>query len=75
MSRIAFNRDTPEESVIRDADGDRVGEVHRQPDILNPGKHYFIVHLYDHPRGYVRVFDRSRIRDVAQERLDSHPWY
>ena len=75
MSRITFKRVTPEESVIYDADGDRVGEVYRQPDILSPGSHYFIVHLDDDPRGWVRVFDRSQIRDVAQERLDSHPYY
>ncbi len=75
MSRITFKRLTPEESAIHDADGDRVGEVYRQPDILKPGRHYYIVHLDEDPRGYVRVFDRSRIRDVAQERLDSHPYY
>ena len=75
MSRITFKRVTPEESVIFDADGDRVGEVCRQPDILNPGKHYYVVHLYEDPRGWVRVYDRSRIRDVAQRQLDTHPYF
>ena len=75
MSRISFKRVTPEESVIYDADGDRVGEVFRQPDILHPGCHYYLIWLDDDPRGYVRVFDRSRIRHVAQERLDSHPYF
>ena len=50
MSRITFKRVTPEQSNIYDADGDRVGEVYRQPDILSPGSHYFIVHLDDDPR-------------------------
>ena len=75
MSRISFKRVTPEESVIYDADGDRVGEVFRQPDILHPGCHYYLIWLDDDPRGYVRVFDRARIHDVAQARLDSHPYF
>ena len=75
MSRISFKRVTPEESVIYDADGDRVGEMFRQPDILHPGCHYYLIWLDDDPRGYVRVFDRARIRDVAQARLDSHPYF
>ena len=75
MSRITFKRVTPEESVICDADGDRVGEVFRQPDILHPGRHYYLIWLDEDPRGYVRVFDRSRIPRVTQERLDSHPYY
>ena len=75
MSRITFKRVTPHESRIYDADGDCVGEVHRQPDILNPGKHYYVIALDEDPRGWVRVFDRSQIRDVALERLSSHPYY
>ena len=75
MSGIKFKRVTPEQSNIYDSDGDCIGEVCRQPDILNPGKHYYVVHLDEDPRGWVRVFGRSRIRDVAQERWDSHPYY
>lgn len=75
MSRITFKRVTPEQSNIYDSDGDRVGEVYRQPDVLHPGKHYYVIHLDDDPRGFERVFDRARIRDVAQARLDSHPYF
>ncbi len=39
MPCITFKRITPELSRIYD-DDDCVGEVYRQPDILNPGKHY-----------------------------------
>ncbi len=73
MSRITFKRVTPQESRIYDADGDCVGEVHRQPDILNPGKHYYVIALDEDPRGWVRVFDRSRIRDVARRLVETHP--
>ena len=74
MSRITFKRITPEQSNIYDDDG-CVGEVYRQPDILNPGKHYYVLHLSEDPRGPHRVFDRSRIRDEARLRLLTHPYY
>ena len=44
-----------------------------QPDILNPGEHYYVVHLDEDYRGPVRVHERSRIRDVAQYLVDTHP--
>ncbi len=73
MSRISFKRIAPDESRIYDADGDYVGEVYRQPDILMPGAHYYVVHLSEDHRGPVRVHERTRIRDVAQSLVDSHP--
>ena len=73
MSCITFKRVTPHESRIYDADGDCVGEVHRQPDILNAGEHYYVIVLDEDPRGFVRVFDRSRIRDVARRLVETHP--
>ncbi len=72
MSRIEFKRIAPDESRIYD-DGDCVGEVHRQRDILNPGEHYYVVHLTEDYRGPVRVRERDRIRDVAQRLVDTHP--
>ena len=74
MSRITFRRVTPDRSRIYDGD-DCVGEVGRQPDVLRPGKHYYVIHLYEDPRGWLRVFDRSRIREVVHRRVDSHPYY
>ena len=52
MSRITFKRVGPEQSDIYD-DGDYVGEVYSQPDILNPGARYFVIHLIEDPRGWV----------------------
>ena len=72
---IAFKRITPEQSSIYDADGDFVGEVFRQPDILNPGMHFYVVHLSEDGRGPVRVHSRARIREVAQRLYDTHPLY
>ncbi len=69
---LTFRRITPEESRIYQ-DGEIVGEVYRQDDILNPGEHYYVIHLTEDYRGPVRVHERARIREVAQRLVDSHP--
>ncbi len=75
MSTIAFRRVSPHESRIYNADGHHVGDVYREDDLLNPGTHYYVVHLQEDWRGPKRVRDRRRIRQVAQQLLDSHPFY
>ena len=75
MSQVTFKRIAPDESRIYDADGDYVGDVYRQNDILHPGRHYYVVWLDDDWRGPIRVHDRSRIREVAEQRIRSHPFY
>ena len=74
MSRITFTRVASDETRIL-ADGEYVGDLYRQPDILNPGRVHFIVHLEDDPRGWVRVQERHRIREVAEHRLRTHPLF
>ena len=74
MSQVSFKRITPTESRIF-ADGDYVGDVYRQDDILNAGRHYYVVHLSEDPRGPRRVHDRSHIREVAQTLVDTHPFF
>ena len=72
-STITFTRVGDNEARIHDADGDYVGDLFRHPDILCPGEYFYVVHLSEDPRGPVRVHERSRIREVAQGRLDTHP--
>ncbi len=74
MGCVTFKRLTPRESRIY-ADGDHVGDVYRLDDILAPGRVYYVVHLFEDPRGPRRVHDRRRIRDVAQRLVDSHPFF
>ena len=74
MDSITFKRLTPHESRIY-ADGDHVGDVYRQDDILAPGQAFYVVHLFEDPRGPRRVHDRTRIRRLAQSLLDSHPLF
>jgi len=72
MGSVTFKRVTPHESRIY-SDGDHVGDVYRQDDILAPGSVYYVVHVHEDPRGPRRVHDRSRIRQTAQRLVDSHP--
>ena len=74
MCQVTFKRITAEESRIYDADGDHVGDVYAHDDILDPGRRVYVVQLSEDPRGFVRVHDRAHIRQVAEERLRSHPF-
>ena len=73
MESVRFKRIAPDESRIN-LDGDPVGEVYRQPDCLRLGSHYFVIHLDEDHRGPVRVHDRSRIREVAERLVATHPF-
>ena len=73
MDSVTFKRVTPTESRIYDADGEHVGDVYRQDDILAPGQVFYVVHLFEDPRGFRRVHERHRIREVAEDLLASHP--
>ena len=74
MSHITFKRITSAESRIYDAEGDHVGDVFAHDDILNPGKRVYLVWLDEDPRGWATVHDRSRIHEVAAERIRTHPF-
>ena len=74
MCHVTFTRIASDESRIYDADGDYVGDVYAQDDILNPGSRTYVVHLSEDPRGFVRVHEHHRIREVVEERLRSHPF-
>ena len=74
MSHLTFKRINPDESRIHDADGEYVGNVYAHDDILSPGRRVYLVLLEDDPRGWQAVHDRSRIREVAEERLLTHPY-
>ena len=72
MSAIAFWRIAPDESRVY-FDGDHVGDVYALDDPLRKGARYFVVHLDEDPRGPCRVHDRSRIHEVTERLVLSHP--
>ena len=74
MTPITFRRVTAEESRIYQGT-DHIGDVYRQPDILNPGAHYYVVSLDEDPRGPCRVYDRARLRELTRRLVASHPFW
>lgn len=72
MSDITFRRVAPDEARIL-ADGEHVGDLYRQDDILKPGAVFYVVHLSEDPRGPIRVHERALIREVAENRVRTHP--
>ena len=73
MCHVTFQRVADDEARIL-ADGEYVGDLYRQRDILSPDAVLYIVHLEDDPRGFVRVHERRRVREVAIERIRTHPF-
>ena len=73
MGSIRFKRISPEESRVYSADGEHVGDVYAHDDILNPCARVFLISLDEDHRGWVRVHDRSQIRNVTEQRLRTHP--
>ena len=73
MCRVTFKLVAADEARIL-ADDQYVGDLYRHPDILSPGKVFFVVHLEDDPRGPCRVHERHRIREVVAQRIRTHPF-
>ena len=73
MYHVTFKRVAEDEARVY-ADSEHVGEVCRQPDVLREGAVLYIVHLEDDPRGWGRVHDRDRLREVCAERIRTHPF-
>ena len=67
---LTFRRITPEESRIYQ-DGTIVGEVYRQEDILNRGRHYYVIHLSEDHRGPVQGA-RSRVHSLRSAAPGGH---
>ena len=73
MCHVNFKWVNPDEARIYQ-DGDYVGDVHAHDDILNLGRRVYLVLLEDDPRGWATVRDRARVREVAEQRLMTHPY-
>ena len=73
MCHVTFQRVADDEARIL-ADGEYVGDLCRQRDILSPNAVLYIVHLEDAAWGFVRVHERHRVREVAAQRILSHPF-
>ena len=71
MTGISFRRVAEDEARIY-RDGETVGDLVRHTDIVTGGTVY-IAHLDEDPRGFCRIHDRARIREMVEERVRTHP--
>ena len=74
MSNLTFRRVSADVSRIYDTGGAYVGDVYAHDDILEPVRRVYLILLEDDHRGWVRVYNRARIREVAEERFRTHPF-
>ena len=63
---IRFKRTLPNHAHMYHGE-ELVGELTRQPDLLNAGSWFYVIHLFDDMRGPIRVHDRKRVREVAEQ--------
>ena len=57
-------------------DGDHIGDLYRQTDILDPASSYYVIHLEEDSRGPVRVgqsVSRVGIEEVQTFEIDVEP--
>ena len=74
MRAITFKAITAEEWRIHQG-GDYVGDVYCQADVLNAGKHYWVIHLHEYCRGPQRIYHRHHIGETADRLPATHPFY
>ena len=54
-------------------DGAYIGDIHKHEDVLDPGRHHYLIHLCEDWRGWKRVSDRRQLRAAAEHWVDTHP--
>ena len=67
---IRFKRTLPDHAHMYH-DQELVGELTKQPDLLNPSSFFYVVHLFDDRSGPIRIHDRNRILEVAEQRIST----
>ena len=69
---LAFKLAAPDEVRIY-RDGQHIGDIFKDEDILNPGQHHYLIWLAEDWRGWKRVTERSRLRETAERWVETHP--
>ena len=69
---LTFKLAAPDEVRIY-RDGQHIGDIFKDEDILNPGQHHYLIWLAEDWRGWKRVTERSRLRETAERWVETHP--
>ena len=69
--RLEFRR-TDEDEVSISKDGDLIGHIYRHEDILDSGRHFYLIWLSDDHRGWKKVTDRRVLRAEVDRWIATH---
>ena len=73
-TELTFARTAPDEVRVY-RDGEYVGDIFKDEDILNPGRHHYLIWLSEDWRGWKRVSERGELRAVTEHWVATHPLY
>ena len=73
-TELTFERTAPDEVRIY-RDGEYVGDIYKDEDILAPGQFHYLIWLSEDWRGWKRVTDRASLDATVRRWVDSHPFY
>ena len=73
-TNLTFALGAPDEVRIY-RDGQYIGDIYKDEDILNPGRHHYLIWLAEDWRGWKRVTERRELRETAERWVDSHSLY
>ena len=54
-------------------DGQHIGDIYKDEDILNAGRFHYLIWLAEDWRGWKRVTERSRLRETVERWVETHP--
>ncbi len=69
---LSFKLAAPDEVRIY-RDGQHVGDIFKDEDILAPGQFHYLIWLAEDWRGWKRVTERSELRETVERWVETHP--
>ena len=69
---LSFKLAAPDEVRIY-RDGQHVGDIFKDEDILAPGRFHYLIWLAEDWRGWKRVTERSELRETVERWVETHP--
>ena len=71
---LTFKLAAPDEVRVY-RDGDYIGDIFKDEDILEPGRFHYLIWLADDFRGWKRVTDRGHLRAAVERWVETHPFH
>ena len=71
---FTFKLTAPDEVRVY-LDGQHIGDIFKDEDILEPGRHHYLIWLAEDRRGWKRVTDRGKLRETLERWVETHPYH